>query len=111
MIGLFSFNIIGIEGAIMQSLSHGFVSSGLFLVIGVLYDRHHTRMVKYYSGLAHMMPIFTIIFLILSMANIALPGTSSFVGEFLLLAGSFKINTTVTFFGATGMILGGCYSL
>jgi proton-translocating NADH-quinone oxidoreductase chain M len=111
MIGLFSFNAVGLEGAILQSLSHGFVSSALFLLIGVVYDRHHTRMVKYYSGLAHTMPIFTLIFLIFTMANIALPGTSSFVGEFLILAGAFKISTSATFFGATGMVLGGGYSL
>lgn len=111
MIGLFSFNVVGIEGAILQSLSHGFVSSALFLIIGVLYDRHHTRMVKYYSGLVHTMPLFTIIFLIFTMANIALPGTSSFVGEFLILSGSFKVSTSAAFFGATGMILGGGYSL
>jgi len=111
MIGLFSFNIVGLEGAILQSLSHGFVSSALFLIVGVIYDRHHTRMVKYYSGLAHTMPLFTIIFLLFTMANIALPGTSSFVGEFLILSGAFKVNTTATFFGALGMILGGGYSL
>ena len=111
MIGVFSFNIVGLEGAILQSLSHGFVSSALFLIIGVVYDRHHTRMVSYYAGLAHTMPIFTIIFLIFTMANIALPGTSSFVGEFLLLAGAFKVSTVATFFGASGMVLGGCYSL
>ena len=111
MIGVFSFNVVGLEGAILQSLSHGFVSSALFLIIGVVYDRHHTRMVSYYAGLVHTMPIFTIIFLIFTMANIALPGTSSFVGEFLLLAGAFKVSTVATFFGASGMVLGGCYSL
>jgi len=111
MIGIFSFNVVGLEGAILQSLSHGFVSSALFLLIGVVYDRHHTRMVKYYSGLVHTMPIFTIIFLIFTMANIALPGTSSFVGEFLILSGAFKVSTVATFFGATGMVLGGAYSL
>jgi NADH-quinone oxidoreductase subunit M len=111
VIGLFSFNVIGLEGAIIQSLSHGFVSSALFLLIGVLYDRHHTKMVKYYSGLVHTMPIFTIIFLIFTMANIGLPVTSSFVGEFLLLLGAFKVSLFSAFFGATGMVLGGCYSL
>ena len=111
MLGIFSFNIIGLEGAVLQSLSHGFVASALFLIIGVVYDRHGTRMVKYYGGLVHMMPIYIFIFLFFTMANIGLPGTSSFVGEFLILAGSFKTNTTVTFIGATGMILGGCYSL
>jgi len=111
VIGLFSFNIIGLEGALLQSLSHGFVASALFLIIGVIYDRHHTRMVKYYGGLVHIMPLFSAIFLIFTMANIALPGTSSFVGELLILAGIFKTNTTITVLGATGMVLGGAYSL
>jgi len=111
MLGIFSFNVVGLEGAILQSLSHGFVSSALFLIIGVVYDRHHTRMVAYYSGLVHTMPLFTIIFLFFTMANIALPGTSSFVGEFFLLSGIFKANTCAAFFGATGMVLGGGYSL
>jgi NADH-quinone oxidoreductase subunit M len=111
MVGLFSFNVIGLEGAILQSLSHGFVASALFLIIGVVYDRHHTRMVKYYGGLVHTMPIYIFIFLFFTMANIGLPGTGSFVGELLILTGSFKANTTVTFLSATGMILGGCYSL
>ena len=111
IIGLFSFNLIGFEGAMLQSLSHGFVASALFLIIGVIYDRHHTRLVKYYGGLVHTMPIFTIIFLTFTMANIALPGTSSFIGELLILVGAYKTNTTITFIGATGMILGGGYSL
>jgi len=111
IIGLFSFNIIGLEGAMLQSLSHGFVASALFLIIGIIYDRHHTRMVKYYGGLVHIMPIFSIIFLIFTMANIALPGTSSFVGEILILVGVYKTNTTITVLGATGMVFGGAYSL
>jgi proton-translocating NADH-quinone oxidoreductase chain M len=111
MLGLFSFNVIGLEGSILQSLSHGFVASALFLIIGVVYDRHHTRMVKYYGGLAHTMPLYISIFLFFTMANIGLPGTGSFVGEFLILVGSFKTNTTITFIGATGMVIGGCYSL
>ena len=111
MVGLFSFNVIGLEGAILQSLSHGFVASALFLIIGVVYDRHHTRMVKYFGGLVHVMPMYIIIFLFFTMANIGLPGTSSFVGELLILTGSFKTNTSITFLSATGMIIGGCYSL
>ena len=111
MVGLFSFNTIGLEGAIIQSLSHGFVASALFLIIGIVYERHHTRMVKYYGGLVHTMPLYTFIFLFFTMSNIGLPGTGSFVGEFLILAGSFKTNTSATFISATGMILGGCYSL
>lgn len=111
MLGIFSFNIIGIEGAIFQSLSHGFVASALFLVIGIVYERYHTRLVKYYGGLANTMPLYIIIFLFFTLANISFPGTSSFVGEFLILAGSFKSNINITFLGATGVIIGGCYSL
>ncbi len=111
MVGLFSFNTIGLEGAIIQSLSHGFVASALFAIIGVVYERHHTRMVKYYGGLVHVMPLYTFIFLFFTMSNIGLPGTGSFIGEFLILAGSFKANTSATFISATGMVIGGCYSL
>jgi proton-translocating NADH-quinone oxidoreductase chain M len=111
MLGIFSFNHVGIEGAIFQSLSHGFVASALFLIIGVVYDRYRTRLVQYYGGLATTMPIYVVIFLFFTMANIGLPGTSSFVGEFLILAGSFKVNTSITFLGATGMVIGGAYSL
>jgi len=111
MIGLFTGTVIGIEAALLQSLSHGFVSSALFLIIGVLYDRWHSRVVKYYGGLTHTMPIFITIFLFFTMANLGLPGTSSFVGEFLLLVSAFEANTTACFFAATSMILGGGYSL
>jgi len=111
MLGLFSYILISLEGALLQSLSHGFVSSALFLCIGVLYDRFHTRMIKYYSGLIQVMPITIIILLFFTMANIGLPGTSSFVGEFLILTGVYKNNVIVTFLGATGMVLGGIYAL
>jgi NADH:ubiquinone oxidoreductase subunit 4 (subunit M) len=111
MLGIFSFNVSGIESALLQSISHGFVASALFLIIGVVYDRHHTRMITYFGGLAYVMPVHTFVFFFFTIANIGLPGTSSFVGEFLILVGSFKINTSITFFGATGMILEGCYSL
>jgi proton-translocating NADH-quinone oxidoreductase chain M len=111
ILGIFSFNNVGIEGAILQSLSHGFVASALFLVIGVVYDRYRTRIVQYYGGLASVMPIYIFIFLFFTLANISFPGTSSFVGEFLLLAGSFKVNTSATFLGATGVIIGAAYSL
>jgi proton-translocating NADH-quinone oxidoreductase chain M len=111
ILGIFSYNTIGIEGAILQSLSHGFVASALFLVIGIVYDRYRTRIVQYYGGLAITMPIYISIFLFFTLANISFPGTSSFVGEFLILVGSFKVNTTITFLGATGVIIGGAYSL
>ncbi len=111
ILGIFSFNIIGIEGAVLQSLSHGFVASALFLIIGVVYDRYGTRIVQYYGGLASVMPIYILIFLFFTMANISFPGTSSFVGEFLILVGSFKVNTTITFLGATSVVVGAAYSL
>lgn len=111
ILGIFSFNNVGIEGAIFQSLSHGFVASALFLIIGVVYERYRTRLVQYYGGLASTMPIYVFIFLFFTMANIGLPGTSSFIGEFLILSGSFKVNTSITFLGATGMVIGGAYSL
>jgi proton-translocating NADH-quinone oxidoreductase chain M len=111
VLGIFSFNSIGLAGSIIQSLSHGFVASALFLLIGVVYDRNGSRMVKYYGGLVHVMPLYSTVFLFFTMANIGLPGTSSFVGEFLILVGSFKFNTTVTVLGATSMVIGGCYSL
>jgi proton-translocating NADH-quinone oxidoreductase chain M len=111
ILGVFSFNINGIEGAIMQSLSHGLVSSALFLIIGIVYDRFKTRIVRYYGGLTIVMPVYSLIFLFFTLANISFPGTSNFVGEFLVLAGIFKVNTTVTFIGATGIIIGGVYSL
>lgn len=111
MLGIFSFNNVGIEGALLQSLSHGFVASALFVIIGVVYERYRTRLVKYYGGLVHTMPLYISIFLFFTMANIGFPGTSGFIGEFLIFAGSFKVNSSVTFFGASGMVLGGCYAL
>lgn len=111
VIGIFSFNTIGFEGCILQSLSHGFVASALFLIIGVVYERHHTRIIQYYGGIASIMPVYVSIFLFFTIANISFPGTSNFVGEFLILTGSFKINKTVTFFSAFGIIISSAYSL
>lgn len=110
-LGIFSFNIMGIEGAILQSISHGFVAGAMFLLIGILYDRYHSRLLYYYGGLVHMMPIYSVLFLIFTMANIALPGTSSFVGEFLLLAGVYKVNIVTCVISTLGVILCGAYSL
>lgn len=111
VIGVFSLNTVGIEGSILQCISHGFVASGLFLIISVVYDRYRTRIVHYYSGLALVMPIYSTIFLFFTLANMGFPGTSSFVGEFLILAGSFKVNTVVTFLGTTSVVMSGLYSL
>ena len=110
-LGLFSFNIIGLEGAILQSISHGFVAGGMFFLVGILYNRHHSRFLFYYGGLVHLMPVYSIIFLLFTLANIALPGTSSFVGEFLLLCGVFKLNVLLCIVSALGVILCGAYSL
>lgn len=110
-LGIFSFNIIGLEGSILQSISHGFVAGAMFFLIGMLYDRYHSRFLYYYGGLVHMMPIYSALFLIFTMANIALPGTSSFVGEFLLLLGIYKTNIVSAVIGATGVVLCGAYSL
>jgi len=110
-IGIFTLNTQGIEGSIILMLSHGLVSSALFLCIGILYDRHHTRIIKYYSGLVQVMPLFTVFFMFFSFANIGFPGTSSFIGEFLVLIGSFQVSTVLTFFSATSMILGAAYSI
>lgn len=111
ILGIFCFNSVGLEGAILQSLSHGFVASALFIIIGIIYDRYRTRVVQYYGGLASVMPLYTSIFLFFTLANLSFPGTSSFVGEFMILIGSFKANTTVTILGATSVVLGGAYSL
>jgi len=110
-LGIFSFNVIGLEGSIIQSISHGFVSGGMFLLIGILYDRYHSRFLYYYGGIVHFMPIYAALFLIFTLANIALPGTSSFTGEFLLLTGIYKTNVVTAIVAALGVILCGGYSL
>jgi NADH-quinone oxidoreductase subunit M len=111
VLGIFSNSLIGIHGCIIQSLSHGFVSAALFLCIGVLYDRYHTRYYNHYGGLIHTIPLFGIFFIFFTMANIAIPGTSSFVGEFLLFIGIFSLNPVLCFFGASSIVLSGVYSL
>lgn len=111
VLGLFSSSVSGLQGAILQSLSHGFVASGLFILIGIIYDKYHTRMITYYGGLFHVMPLYSFFFLIFILSNIAFPGTSNFSGEFLILLSTFLINPTITIFGASGMILGSIYSL
>jgi proton-translocating NADH-quinone oxidoreductase chain M len=110
-LGLFSLNMQGIEGALLLMISHGLVASALFLCVGVLYDRHKTRLVKYYGGAVHVMPVYSVLFLIFTLGNLSLPGTSSFVGEFLILTGAFQAHTLITTLAATGMVLGGAYSL
>ena len=110
-IGLFTMNLQGIEGAMFQMLSHGIVSGALFLCVGVIYDRLHTREIARYGGLVHNMPRYALVFMIFTMASVGLPGTSGFVGEFLVLAGAFQDNTWVAAIAATGLILGAAYML
>ena len=110
-IGLFTLNTQGVEGSVMLMLSHGIVSPALFLLVGVLYDRHKTRLLRYYAGCSRTMPLFGIMFLFFSMANLSLPGTSSFIGEFLVLTGLFETNSFVAVLATTGTILGAAYAL
>ena len=110
-IGIFSLNVQGIEGSIILMLSHGLVSSALFLCIGFLYDRYKTRVIKYYGGLIQTMPIFGIFLLFFTFANLGFPGTSSFIGELLVLLGAFQVSVSMTFFAALGMVLGSAYSI
>ncbi|PLP60475.1 NADH-quinone oxidoreductase subunit M [Mesorhizobium loti] len=109
--GIFTLNQEGVQGAIFQMLSHGLVSGALFLCVGVIYDRLHTREIAAYGGLVNNMPKYATVFLIFTMANVGLPGTSGFVGEFLTMLGAFKVNTWVAFFAAFGVILSAAYAL
>jgi len=109
--GIFSANQQGVDGAIFQMISHGFISGALFLCVGVIYDRMHTREIKAYGGLVVRMPVYATIFMLFTMGNVGLPGTSGFVGEFLTLAGTFQVNTWAALFGASGVILSAAYAL
>jgi NADH-quinone oxidoreductase subunit M len=110
-IGIFTFNMQGISGALFQMLSHGIVSAALFLCVGVVYDRMHTREIARYGGLADRMPAYAVTFMVFTMATIGLPGTSGFVGEFLVLVGAFKVSFWLSLLGSLGMILGAAYAL
>lgn len=109
--GIFAANQQGIDGAIFQMISHGFISGALFLCVGVIYDRMHTREIDAYGGLVNRMPAYALIFMFFTMANVGLPGTSGFVGEFLTLVGIFKVNTWVALFATSGVILSAAYAL
>jgi len=109
--GIFAANQQGVDGAIFQMLSHGFVSGALFLAVGVIYDRMHTREIDAYGGLAVRMPRYALVFMFFTMANIGLPGTSGFIGEFLTMMGTFQVNTWVALVAATGVILSASYAL
>ncbi|WP_333826064.1 NADH-quinone oxidoreductase subunit M [Pinisolibacter sp.] len=109
--GIFTLNAAGLQGAIFQMISHGFVSGALFLSVGVIYDRMHTRDIAAYGGLVNRMPWYAVAFLVFTMANVGLPGTSGFVGEFLTLLGAYRANTWVALFAASGVILSAGYAL
>lgn len=110
-IGIFAMNQNGFDGAMFQMLSHGVVSAALFLCVGVIYDRLHTREIARYGGLIKNMPKYATIFMVFMLASVGLPGTSGFIGEFLVLVGSYQVSTTVTAFAATGVVLGAAYML
>jgi NADH-quinone oxidoreductase subunit M len=109
--GISSFTVQGVDGAIFQMLSHGLVSAALFLCVGVVYDRVHTREIAAYGGLVNRMPVYAVVFMVFTLANVGLPGTSGFIGEFLTLVGAFKANTWVAFLATTGVILSAAYAL
>jgi NADH-quinone oxidoreductase subunit M len=110
-LGFFMFNPMGVEGALVQMISHGFVSGAMFLCIGVLYDRMHSRQIADYGGVVHTMPKFAAFFLLFAMANSGLPATSGFVGEFMVVLGAVQYNFWIGFIAATTLILGAAYSL
>ncbi|MDF2809065.1 MAG: proton-translocating NADH-quinone oxidoreductase, chain, partial [Microvirga sp.] len=109
--GIFTLTQEGIQGAVFQMVSHGFISGALFLCVGVIYDRMHTREIAAYGGLVNRMPLYATIFMILTMANVGLPGTSGFIGEFLTLIAIFGRNNWVAFFATSGVILSAAYAL
>ncbi|TVR98309.1 MAG: NADH-quinone oxidoreductase subunit M [Rhodospirillales bacterium] len=110
-VGAFSMTVQGVQGAVFQMLSHGIVSAALFLIVGVVYDRVHSREIAMYGGLVHRMPVYAAVFMLFMLASVGLPGTSGFVGEFLVLLGIFQVNSWVAAFTATGIVLGAAYML
>jgi len=111
VLGIFGFTTIGIEGAVFQMLAHGVSTGALFLLVGVLYERRHTRLIADYGGVAHRMPVFSAIFLLVALSSIGLPGLNGFVGEFLILLGTFAVNPAYAVFAALGVILSAVYML
>jgi len=109
--GIFAGTTQGVAGGVFQMISHGIVSGALFLCVGIVYDRMHTREIAAYGGLVNRMPLYALVFMVFTMANVGLPGTSGFVGEFLTLIGTFKVSIPTAVFGTTGVILSACYAL
>ena len=110
-LGFFIFNAYGIEGALVQMISHGFVSAAMFLCVGVMYDRMHTRNIADYGGVVNTMPKFAALMMLFAMANCGLPATSGFVGEFMVIMGAMKVNFWIAFAAATTLIFGAAYTL
>jgi NADH-quinone oxidoreductase subunit M len=111
MLGIFAFNHYGLQGALLQNINHGISTSALFLLVGMVYDRRHTRLIKEFGGLAKILPIYTICFMIITLSSIGLPGTNGFVGEFLVLLGIFQANGTMAMVATSGVIFAACYML
>jgi NADH-quinone oxidoreductase subunit M len=109
--GIFAATTQGVAGGVFQMISHGIVSGALFLCVGIVYDRMHTREIAAYGGLVNRMPLYALVFMVFTMANIGLPGTSGFVGEFMTLVGTFKVSLPTAFLATTGVILSACYAL
>jgi NADH-quinone oxidoreductase subunit M len=110
-LGVFIFNAMAMEGAVIQMVSHGFISGAMFLCVGVLYDRMHSRLIADYGGVANKMPVFAAFFMLFAMANSGLPGTSGFVGEFLVIMGTMKVNFWYAAIAATTLLFGAAYTL
>jgi NADH-quinone oxidoreductase subunit M len=111
MLGMFALNMQGVQGSIYQMLNHGISTGSLFLIVGMVYERRHTRMISEFGGLAKVMPIFAVFFMIVTLSSIGLPGTNGFVGEFLILLGAFQSNIVYGVLAAAGVILGAAYML
>jgi NADH-quinone oxidoreductase subunit M len=111
MLGLFALNMQGIEGGILQMINHGISTGALFLIVGMIYERRHTRLIEDYGGIAKVMPVFAVFFMIVTLSSIGLPGTNGFVGEFLILLGAFSSKTIYAVLGAVGIILAAVYML
>jgi NADH-quinone oxidoreductase subunit M len=111
MLGMFALNMQGVQGAIYQMLNHGISTGSLFLIVGMIYERRHTRMIAEFGGLSKVMPVYAIFFMIVTLSSIGLPGTNGFVGEFLILLGAFQSNIVYGVLAATGVILGAAYML
>jgi NADH-quinone oxidoreductase subunit M len=111
MLGIFAFNHYGLQGALLQNINHGITSGALFLLVGMIYDRRHTRLIKDFGGLAKVIPVFTVCFMIMTLSSVGLPGTNGFIGEFLILLGIFQNQMGFAIIATSGVILAACYML